>query len=415
MDMREAKALEIAARCRLAFEGGGWTVPSQTDSGSYRVFLTPGATTCTCDDFQLHQQPCKHIIAARLVQERDHGGKAPAIDTDVLPKRPTYKQDWSAYNLAQTTEKHRFQVLLADLCKHAPELPFKGGRPRTPIADVLFACAFKIYSTLSSRRFGTDLTEAWQKGHLFRPMHPNKINCHLENPDLTPILCDLIVRSSLPLRTIETEFAPDSSGFSVSRFVRWYDEKYGTTRSGRDWVKVHVMTGVKTNIVTAIEIHGRDAGDSPQFKPLLATTAENFTVKEVSADKAYSSLENVEAVDKLAAFPAIAFKANATGAVGGAFEKLFYYYCYHREDFLKTYHKRSNVESTISMTKRKFGDNVRSKTNHAMTNEVLCKFLCHNLCCVIMSQVELGIEATFWKGGEEGEATGDPIILSLAR
>ena len=33
-----------------------------------------------------------------------------------------------------------------------------------------------------------------------------------------------------------------------------------------------------------------------------------------------------------------------------------------------------------------------------MKNEVLCKFLCHNICCVIMSQVELGIEPVFWNG-----------------
>jgi hypothetical protein len=29
-------------------------------------------------------------------------------------------------------------------------------------------------------------------------------------------------------------------------------------------------------------------------------------------------------------------------------------------------------------------------------NEVLCKILCHNICCVIQSMYELGIEPTFW-------------------
>ena len=37
-----------------------------------------------------------------------------------------------------------------------------------------------------------------------------------------------------------------------------------------------------------------------------------------------------------------------------------------------------------------------SKTDVAMVNEVLCKFICHNICCVIMSQLELGIEPVFW-------------------
>ena len=61
------------------------------------------------------------------------------------------------------------------------------------------------------------------------------------------------------------------------------------------------------------------------------------------------------------------------------------------------YHKRSNIESAISMIKTKFGDSVRSKTDVAMRNEVLCKILCHNICCLIQSQCELGIEPMFWE------------------
>ncbi len=95
MDMRELKGLEIAARSRLTFEGGAWSVPSQSGNGKYRVTLKPDS--CACDDFQLRQQPCKHTHAARLVQERDHGGRALALDLEVVPERPTYRQNWPAY------------------------------------------------------------------------------------------------------------------------------------------------------------------------------------------------------------------------------------------------------------------------------------------------------------------------------
>ena len=61
------------------------------------------------------------------------------------------------------------------------------------------------------------------------------------------------------------------------------------------------------------------------------------------------------------------------------------------------YHRRSNVESVFSMTKRKFGDSVRSKTDVAMVNEVLCKFLAHNLCVLNQEECELGIETMFTK------------------
>ena len=47
------------------------------------------------------------------------------------------------------------------------------------------------------------------------------------------------------------------------------------------------------------------------------------------------------------------------------------------------------------MTKRKFGDSVRSKGEVAMKNEVAAKFICHNLCCLIQAMYELGISPDF--------------------
>ena len=57
---------------------------------------------------------------------------------------------------------------------------------------------------------------------------------------------------------------------------------------------------------------------------------------------------------------------------------------------------RSNVESTFSMAKRKFGDSLRSKADVAMKNETLCKFIAHNICCCIQEMYESGIDPTCW-------------------
>jgi Tfp pilus assembly protein PilO len=78
-------------------------------------------------------------------------------------------------------------------------------------------------------------------------------------------------------------------------------------------MKVHVMCGVKTNIVTSVEITGRYSHDFLQFKPLVKTTARNFTMRDVDADRAYSSRENLELVAKFGATPYIPFKSNTTG------------------------------------------------------------------------------------------------------
>ena len=79
---------------------------------------------------------------------------------------------------------------------------------------------------------------------------------------------------------------------------------------------------------------------------------------------------------------------------------------------MKHYHQRSNAESTFSMIKAKFRDHVRSRTEHSMKNEVLCKFICHNICCVIQSQCELGIDATFWDCEETRTESQEPPVTS---
>src|SRR5690606_29036209 len=125
----------------------------------------------------------------------------------------------------------RFQELLADLCRGMPEPKRpKTGRPPHSLANQVFAMAFKTYSTLSARRFDSDLREAHRRGHLTAPIPGLKIAQFFQNPELTPILKQLVGVTALPLRCIETDFAVDSSGFSTSKFVRWYDEKYGITR-----------------------------------------------------------------------------------------------------------------------------------------------------------------------------------------
>lgn len=98
-----------------------------------------------------------------------------------------------------------------------------------------------------------------------------------------------------------------------------------------------------------------------------------------------------------AAQPYIDFKSNTkpTDKSPSIWKRMFHLYSYNQADFMRHYHKRSNVETTFSMIKAKFGERLRSKTETSQTNEVLCKILAHNLCCVIQSKYELGIEPSF--------------------
>lgn len=292
MDARELAGLELAARADIEWTGRFWLVP-RTQGGSYRV--SAEATECSCEDFELRGQPCKHTLAVGHVRARNRGtAMPPAPSAEIgVPKKPrkTYKQNWPKYNAAQTSEKRVFQELLADLCGTIEEpTPKKTGRPSIPLRDSVFAAVFKVYSTFSGRRFTTDLLTARDAGHIGHAPHYNSVFRVLEDARVTPILNSLIPLSALPLRAVETTFAIDSSGFGTSRFVKWFDTKHGTERRQAEWVKVHICIGTKTNVVTAVRIGNEH--DGKHFPGLLETTAKTFTIGEVSADKAYTSLEN---------------------------------------------------------------------------------------------------------------------------
>lgn len=401
MTSRERKGIEIARTLKITHNGECWLVPSQTRRKKrYRVHFGP-AYSCDCEDFQLQQQWCKHLFAVKHYLQREHGAEYPEVE-EAKQKRPTYTQQWGAYNKAQVAEKPLFQSLLKELCKSlVTAVPGRnGGRHRISLSDMVFASVFKVYSTLPSRRFISDLIEAQAKGHVTVVPHFNSVLGYIADPALTSILTKLIWASATPLKSVERKFAADSSGFSTCRHVRWFDKKHGKDRDKEDdehrWVTAHIMCGTTTNVVTAVEVTPPHFNESPRLPKLLKQTAKRFDIGVLCADKGFLSNKNVEEVVGLGAIPYIPFKSNSTsGVAGSVWENLFHLYTEYRDEFLKHYHARSNAESTFMMIKTKFGAAVRARTEAGMKNEVLCKILCHNLCCVIHSMYELGIEPTF--------------------
>lgn len=393
---REEKGLQIAALSKVTKKGDSWTVPSQTGDGTrYTVDLE--SQSCTCPDHEVRHVKCKHVWAVEYTLQRETEPDGTVTETETIKvKRVTYPQNWTAYNAAQTEEKTRFGILLADLCKMVPQPVQGNGRPKLSLSDMVFACAYKVYTGFSSRRFTSDMKKAAFDGLVNKAPHFNSVSNYLADPMLTPILQSLVTASSLPLKAVETNFAIDSSGFTTSRFVRWFNKKYGRELDNREWVKVHLMCGVATHIVTSVEISGWAANDTTYFEPLVQQTANYFSINEVLADKAYPSHKNMALVNQFGATPYIPFKSNTVAPTDDSvWAKMYHLYMYQRGTFLEHYHQRSNVESVFSMVKAKFGDSVRSKSNTGMVNEVLSKVLAHNICCLVQSIHELGIEPAF--------------------
>ncbi len=328
------------------------------------------------------------------------------------PPSPTAPIQWSQYNEAQVREKLLFLEILQDLCSRLPDgEPGKVGRPRASTREMVFCMVAKLYEGLSSRRVSSDLQIAAQRGHIAKVPHFNTVLKYFNDPGMAPLLTGLIQLSSLPLRDFETTFAVDASGLSSAFYSRWFDYRFGhldgRESKAHDWIKIHVVCGVKSNIVTSIVVTDGKTSDCPQFPALLKTTAENFDVKEITADKGYSSRRNIDAAFEIGAVPLIPFKSNTTGNAGGslAWSKMYHYYQLQREAFLARYHQRSNVESTFSALKRKFSTKLMLKNEPAQVNEALAMILCHNICVLIREAFENGISTEF-----EGVAHKVPVL-----
>jgi transposase len=393
---REQRGLAIAATQTIdRTEAGHYMVPSQSGPRRYRVVKTMDGFACACPDFELTGRTCKHGFAVEFFLRRETKTDGTVIESRAA--RVTYSQpSWSAYNKAQTSEKDQFCLLLKELVADVPSPEQKRGRPQLPLSDMIFAACFKVYSTVSARRFMSDLRAAAANGMIDKLPHYNSIFNVLDKESLTPILHQLIVRAALPLKSLETDFAVDSTGLGLQSFYRHFSAKYGREKERRDYLKVHALIGTKTNVIAAVAVTDLGVADCPMLPSLVTEAVENFDVQRVSADKAYSSGLNLELIESLGIQPFIPFRENTTGKSGSeTWRRLFHFFQFNKDEFLKNYHRRSNIESTFSAMKRKLGDTIRSKSPVARKNEALMKVLCHNLICLIHEIEQSGAVGQF--------------------
>ncbi|MEJ2267476.1 MAG: transposase [Nanoarchaeota archaeon] len=314
-----------------------------------------------------------------------------------LTKNAKHTQQWKEYNEAQTKEKLIFYKLLDELLNLVPTRTYTFGRPRKSLRDMIFCCMIKIYSNTSSRRIISDLELAKRAGYIKDVPHFNTILNYFDDSGMKMVLDYLIGVSALPLKQVEKFFAIDSSGFGTGRFERWVDVRNKFGKAKRGYMKAHICCGVKTNIITSLQVTRGVVGDSTMFKALVEETSENFDMKEVSADKAYSSRDNLDLADSIGAQPYIPFRSNVKGKAKGSptWAKLYKMYAENYLEFARHYHKRSNVESTFSMIKRKFGDFCRCRTERSQNNEIRCKVLAHNLVVLVHEIFELKLDVDF--------------------
>ena len=318
-------------------------------------------------------------------------------------------RDWSAYNGAQTHEATEVKAILgrlSDLICSAVAAPVQGPRRRGgqpyPLGKIVFAVVEKVYSGLSSRRHEGALRLAAQEGFVrnaplwtldgfdFAPLAGstptfipqfNTVDRYLRCQWLTPLLLELVTLTARPLREVEHVFAVDGTGWSTRWYGRWLDGKETPESERHQWVKLHIVTGVKSNIIARAAVSPGNHNDSPYYKGLITETNKHFDVRRVLADLGYSSHGNNGLGGELHFDSRIPFKSNTRPPAddGSEWSKNLLLFLHENEMFMSEYHLRSNVESTNGAVKATQPQKLRCKSFDAQVNEALAILIAYNI------------------------------------
>jgi len=202
-----------------------------------------------------------------------------------------------------------------------------------------------------------------------------------ENNSLSICLDKLIEESSKPLSVIEHDFATDATGIRTKLFSTWYSLRCKKEIRKRDHLTIHITTGVKSNIVTALNVEIKPGNDNNIFREHVDKTTKNFKVNEFSGDGRYWCKANCWKVFEVGAKPYFKVWKNWCEKSRGCmpWKLMNLEFKNDPEEYEKHYHKRSNVESTNHSKKVLHGNSVYSRLQSARINEETLRWINHNI------------------------------------
>ncbi|HEY7067390.1 MAG TPA: SWIM zinc finger family protein [Chloroflexota bacterium] len=71
LNPREQRGRKLAATAKITRDGNRWRVPSQSRRGTYIVSQAGEQFYCSCPDYELRRQTCKHIFAVQVTIEQE--------------------------------------------------------------------------------------------------------------------------------------------------------------------------------------------------------------------------------------------------------------------------------------------------------------------------------------------------------
>jgi transposase len=174
------------------------------------------------------------------------------------------------------------------------------------------------------------------------------------------------------------DIAVDSSGFRLKTSSKWFDIRIKRKSEKKDYLKLHIVIDVDTEIIWHFITTDWKGADAKQFKRLIKDLPR---IHRAVGDKAYSSRVNCQAVADKGGMPFLRFKTNATAKAKGypAWQISFEAYSDNPDEWMDEYHIRSIVEAVISSIKRCFGPDIKSIKGWLKRRELAIKVLAYNI------------------------------------
>ena|SRR3989344_3107303 len=170
----------------------------------------------------------------------------------------------------------------------------------------------------------------------------------------------------------------DASGIRIIGRSIWFSLRVKREISRRECDKVHLAVCSDVLFVMNWRISDGKKNDSPFFRLLVSP----FKILGlVLADMGYSSRENYQiTLDKKGALFA-PFKKNATGKSKSkpAWKIAFWIWERFRSFYDSIYHQRSKIEAVFSALKKRYGDELYSKSKNMRRKEMALRFIAYNI------------------------------------
>lgn len=317
-------------------------------------------------------------------------------------KKERYPRDEALYNLIRDNHffiYFRYMPLAVHMISGDKSLWKGAGRPPNNLSDMLVCLLiWRKFPSLDVRD-----AKSFLDFLVFFGVIDVKVPCfktlynYNNNPEIRTYLDELIGMTSEPMKKIEKDFATDMTGTKTKTFTSWFSIRVGEKIEKRDHISSHITTGVKSNIVTAVDINVKAGKDNVIMRKHVDLTNKNFQIREWSGDNKYWSKENCRKIRDIGAKGWFWPQNNFSGRYVkcGVFNIMSRALLKGDKEALKSYHKRSNAESTIHSKKAKLGDFVRAKLDTGKEQEEHLKWVNYNFSVLGRALYEWGIVPGF--------------------